>query len=165
LHLNIKIEFRKEMERMPNRDIHLRVGAVAGGGYALYMAHGQPSGHVLAETVGGIVGGIGGGLLPDRIDVPLSPRHRAAAHSVAITGIAGRYMYTQLPNLQAALRVQADHYAQIQSSMDSLLARFIYWFFEFACRFISGALAGFLGGYASHLFLDAVTPYSLPLIA
>jgi len=70
---------------MPNRDVHLRVGAVSGAAYATYHAWGQPRPSVLAEAAGGLVGGIGGGLFPDWIDTPSSPRHRAEAHSMSIT--------------------------------------------------------------------------------
>jgi len=36
---------------------------------------------------------------------------------------------------------------------------------EFFFRLLAGAVAGALGGYSSHLALDASTPRSLPLIA
>jgi len=70
---------------MPNRDVHLRVGSVSGAAYATYHAWGQPGPYGLAEAAGGQVGGIGGGLFPDWIDTPCSPRHRAEAHSMSIT--------------------------------------------------------------------------------
>ena len=82
---------------MPNRDVHLRVGAVSGAAYATYHAWGQPGPYVLAEAAGGLVGGIGGGLFPDWIDTPCSPRHRAEAHSMSITGTVGYFMNQQLP--------------------------------------------------------------------
>jgi len=44
---------------------------------------------MVAEAAGGMVGGIGGGLLPDWIDTPCSPRHRDEAHSMSITGTVG----------------------------------------------------------------------------
>jgi hypothetical protein len=84
---------------MPNRDVHLPVGAVSGAAYATYHAWGQPGPYVLAEAAGGLVGGIGGGLLPDWIDTPCSPRHRAEAHSMSITGTVGYYINQQLPSM------------------------------------------------------------------
>jgi membrane-bound metal-dependent hydrolase YbcI (DUF457 family) len=38
-------------------------------------------------------------------------------------------------------------------------------FLELLLRLAAGAMAGALGGYGSHLALDAFTPRSLPLIA
>src|SRR6266576_2191908 len=89
---------------MPNRDVHLRVGSVSGAAYATYHAWGQPGPYVLAEAAGGLVGGIGGGLFPDWIDTPCSPRHRVEAHSMSITGTVGYFMNQQLPQWQANLR-------------------------------------------------------------
>lgn len=149
---------------MPNRNVHWPVGAVAGAGYATYMANGQRSSHVMAEVAGGVLGGIGGGLLPDYIDAPVSPCHRAEAHSVALTGVAGGYLSSQLPAWQASLRTQAERYAQMRSLAASPCAQFFYWLLELAFRFASGVLAGLLAGYASHLVLDALTPSSLPLL-
>lgn len=36
---------------------------------------------------------------------------------------------------------------------------------EILCRLGAGALAGLLGGYGSHITLDAFTPARLPLLA
>ena len=84
---------------MPNRALHLRVGAVSGAAYATCQAWGQPGPYVFAEAAGGLVGGMGGGLLPDWIDTPCSPRHRAEAHSMSITGTVGYFVGEQLPTL------------------------------------------------------------------
>jgi hypothetical protein len=148
---------------MPNHQVHVSVGATAGGGYALYMSYGQPTWHVVAETVGGTLAGIVGGIMPDRIDTPSSPWHRAEAHSVAISGVAGRFVSSRLPRWQASLRAQADWYAMMRLRSSSLLEQLFLWVAECACRFLAGAIAGLLAGYASHLILDAFTPISLPL--
>src|SRR5882724_1780597 len=148
---------------MPNRDVHLRVGAVSGAAYATYHAWGQPSPCVLAEAAGGFVGGIGGGLLPDWIDTPCSPRHRAEAHSMSITGTVGYFMNEQLPNWQASLRNEAQRYAQLRDGAPALLLQIGYGTIEFILRFLTGLLAGLLAGYASHLALDSLTPSSLPV--
>jgi hypothetical protein len=149
---------------MPNRDVHLRVGAVSGAAYAAYHAWGQPSPYVLAEAAGGLVGGIGGGLLPDWIDTPCSPRHRAEAHSMSITGTVGCYMNQQLPQWQANLRAEAQRYAQLRAASTSVLPQIGYGALELIFRFLSGLLAGLLAGYASHLALDSLTPSSLPIL-
>jgi hypothetical protein len=148
---------------MPNRDVHVRVGAAAGGGYALYMSYGQPAWHVVAETAGGALGGIVGGVLPDWIDTPSSPWHRAEAHSMAITGFAGRLVSQHLPTWQAWLRSQAVHYSAMRAQSPSPVAQFWFWLLEWGCRLLAGALAGLMAGYASHLILDSLTPRSLPL--
>src|SRR5258708_26233355 len=106
---------------MPNRDVHLPGGGVSGAGYATYDGWGQPGPCVLAEAAGGLVGGIGGGLLPDWIDTPCSPRHRAEAHSMSITGTVGYFMNQQLPQLQANLRAEAQPCAQLSAASTSLL--------------------------------------------
>jgi membrane-bound metal-dependent hydrolase YbcI (DUF457 family) len=149
---------------MPNRDVHVIAGAMAGGGYALYMSQTQPRWHMVAELAGGILGGIAGGIVPDRIDLPTSPRHRAEAHSVAITGVAGRVIGEYLPSWQASLRHQADRYAALRAQSTLPLEQLFLWLAENACRMLAGAIAGVLAGYGSHLILDALTPSSLPLI-
>lgn len=148
---------------MPNRDVHTKVGVVAGGSYALYMSYGQPTWHMVAETAGGVLGGFAGGVVPDLIDTPSSPQHRAEAHSVAISGIAGGFVSERLPDWQASLRKQANRYAAMKAQSASPLDQFIFWLMEWGCRLLAGALAGFLAGYASHLVLDSLTPQSLPL--
>jgi len=148
---------------MPSRDVHLRVGAVSGAAYATYHAWG-PGPYVLAEAAGGLVGGIGGGLFPDWIDTPCSPRHRAEAHSMSITGTVGYFMNQQLPQWQANLREEAQRYAQLRAASPAPLPTIRYAVLEFILRFLSGLLAGLLAGYASHLALDSRTPSSLPIL-
>jgi hypothetical protein len=149
---------------MPNRDVHLPVGAVSGLAYAGYLAYGQPSPCLLVEVAGGLAGGIGGGLLPDWIDTPCSPRHRAEAHSMSITGTVGYFVSDQLPEWQSSLRQKADFYSQKRAASTEFLPQMGYGFLEFLLRFIAGALAGLLAGYASHLALDSLTPNSLPVL-
>ena len=149
---------------MPNRALHLRIGAVSGVAYATCHAWGQPGSHVFAEAAGGLVGGIGGGLLPDLIDAPCSPRHRAEAHSMSITGTVGYFVGEQLPTWQAGLREEAQRYARLRDASPSLLPQIGYSALEFILRFLAGLLAGLLAGYASHLALDSLTPSSLPIL-
>jgi hypothetical protein len=149
---------------MPNRAVHLRAGAAFGVAFATYQAWGQPQPHVFAEAVGGLVGGMGGGLLPDLIDTPCSPRHRAEAHSMSITGSVGFFIREQLPTWQAGLREEAQRYAQLREASPSLLPQISYGALEFILRFLAGLLAGLLAGYASHLALDSLTPCSLPVL-
>ena len=149
---------------MPNRDVHISVGALVGAGYAAYHASEFPPTQLLIETAGGAVGGALGGALPDAIDVPTSPRHRAAAHSMGLTGTAGYFLNEQLPAWQGSLRNQGQHYAQLRVASSASLPRVGYGILEFLCYLLSGLLAGLLAGYASHLALDSLTPSSLPIL-
>ena len=149
---------------MPNHDVHWPVGTASGGAYALYMGYGQPLWYVVAETAGGAVGGFAGGVLPDRIDTPDSPQHRAEAHSMAITGTIGLILKENLPGWQSALRAQADTFAVMRTQSTSPLHQFFYWLAEYFCRFLAGVIAGVLAGYGSHLALDFFTPMSLPVL-
>jgi hypothetical protein len=149
---------------MPNRTVHLRVAAASGVAYATYQAGGQPRPHVFAEAAGGSVGGMGGGLLPDLIDTPCSPRHRAEAHSMSITSSVRYSIREQLPTWQSGLREEARRYAQLREASPSLLPQIGYGALEFILRFLAGLLAGLLAGYASHLALDSLTPSSLPIL-
>lgn len=149
---------------MPNGDVHFRAGAVSGAAYATYHAWGQPGPYILAEAAGGLVGGIGGGLLPDWIDTPCSPRHRAEAHSMSITGTVGYFMNEQLPNWQASLRNEAQRCTQLREAAPFFLPQIGHGALEYILRFLAGLLAGLLAGYASHLALDSLTPSSLPIL-
>jgi len=149
---------------MPNREVHARTGAVAGVAYAGYHAWKQPRPVVVAEAAGGLIGGIVGGLLPDWIDTPDSPHHRAEAHSMGITGTVGYLLKQQLPAWQAALREKAHHYGELQSASPTPLHQLGYGILELLFRLLSGFFAGVLAGYASHLALDSLTPSALPIL-
>lgn len=148
---------------MPNYDAHWPIGAASGGTYALYMGYGQQPSHVLAETLGGALGGFVGGVLPDRIDTPYCPRHRAEAHSMAITGSIGCFLKDNLPKWQGRLRVQAGHLGKMRAERTCEVHRVLFLLGEYTCRFLAGLIAGVLAGYASHLILDFFTPISLPI--
>ena len=113
--------------------------------------------------MGGVVGGVAGGALPDAIDVPTCPRHRSAANSMGITGTVGYFLNEQLPDWQVR-RNRGQHYAQLRDASPALLPQIGYGILEFLCYLLSGVLAGLLAGYASHLALDSLTPSSLPVL-
>lgn len=145
---------------MPNRDVHLRLGVVSGAAYAIYHALGQPGPYVLAEAAGGLVGGIGGGLLPDWIDTPCSPRHRAEAHSMSHRH--GRH--SPEPAASPMAVESSCRGATLRAASTLMLPQVGYGALELIFRFLSGLLAGLLAGYASHLALDSLTPSSLPIL-
>jgi hypothetical protein len=148
---------------MPNRDVHGPVGAVSGGACALHELW------AVAVACGrgdsrGAVGGFAGGVLPDEIDTPEHPRHRAEAHSMALTGTIGWILKENLPEWQSALRAQAEQFAMMRAQSESPLLQILFWLAEYFCRFLTGLIAGVLAGYASHLTLDFFTPMSLPVL-
>jgi hypothetical protein len=148
---------------MPNRYVHGPVGAVAGTAYAAHLAWGQPRSYLIAEAGGGLVGGIVGGLVPDWIDVPNSPRHRAEAHSLSITGTVGYLLVDKLPDWQASLRANAQHLAGLRAASPAPLPQIGYGLLKLLFLVLSGFLAGVVAGYGSHLALDSLTPSSLPI--
>lgn len=72
---------------MPNRRTHVRAGATTGVVTSLLMeSRITNAADRLAFTTGAAVGGAFGGALPDMLDPPVSPNHRAFFHSVGGTG-------------------------------------------------------------------------------
>jgi hypothetical protein len=128
------------------------------------MSYGQSPCHAVVETLGGALEGFAGGVLPDRIDRPDSPYHRAQAHSIGITGCVGWILNQNLPEWQSWLRAQADRYAMLRAQSISAMQQLLLCFAKYFCRFLAGLIAGVLGGYASHLVLDFFTPMSLPAL-
>jgi membrane-bound metal-dependent hydrolase YbcI (DUF457 family) len=147
---------------MPNYATHARVGAAAGGLAAAYRARTAPTEQMLAETLGGLLGGWFGGALPDMLEPARDPNHRKAAHSVAA---GGALTLARIAEWQATCRASAEGAAKraathplgsperSRAEIDVLL-----W------RLVAGALVGLVAGYASHLLLDANTPRGLPLV-
>jgi len=128
---------------MPNRDVHLPAGAVAGIAPAGYRAWGRPRPHWLPEATEGLVGGIAGGLLPVWIDTPCSPRHRAEAHSMSIKGRVGYFVNRQLPAWQENLRNEAQHCVQLRAASPFVLPQFAFGVLEFILGFLAGPLPSF----------------------
>jgi len=150
---------------MPNGRTHKVVGAVAGGGFALARSAGQPAAHRAVETAGGALAGIGLGMLPDIIEPAIHPGHRSVAHGAAPAVALGILALRHLDSWQASLRAHADRQAALAMQARSTPARLWHAVHEFFFRLLAGAVAGALGGYGSHLALDAFTPRSVPLIA
>jgi hypothetical protein len=119
---------------------------------------------VLAESVGGLIGGIAGGMLPDFIDLPTSPNHRSLAHGALPAIGIGFLAFQRLDRWQDALRTQAQHYEQLRLASPSPWAQLGYGLLWFFWMLLPGVLAGFLVGYASHLVLDLPSTRSLPAV-
>lgn len=150
---------------MPNGRTHKVVGAVAGGSFALVRSAGQPAAHRTVETAGGVLAGVGLGVLPDVLEPAIHPGHRSVAHGAAPAVALGVLASRHLDSWQASLRARADRQGALAMQSQSTLAQLWHAFLELLLRLAAGAVAGGLGGYGSHLALDAFTPRSLPLIA
>ena len=148
---------------MANGEVHKFVGTLAGTGFAYYAARNQPDISRVIEALGGAVGGFVGGKLPDVFDPPLHPRHRSVAHAIVPLGVAAHQCARYLQTWQETLRRFAQNEAALKTQSQDPLERIWHSMLEFAYRLISGAIAGLIAGYASHVALDAVTPSGLPV--
>lgn len=150
---------------MPNRKTHTDVGVYAGAATAAYKARNADNAvDFFAELAGGAIGGYFGALAPDKIDPPTSPNHRSTGHGIVPLAAAGRFAWERLPSAQQMLRDEADRRRQLAQQAASPLLSFWHFLVGALCRVGAGAAAGFIGGYASHVALDARTPASLPLL-
>lgn len=147
---------------MPNRETHARVGVALGGIDAALRVISAPTCYVMAETLGGLLGGYIGGVLPDLIEPATTPNHRQVAHSLAVCGALS---LARVAEWQAICRAAAGREARRAMHLplgsdertEADTAAFVW-------RFIAGALVGFVAGYASHLLLDAGTASGLPIV-
>jgi hypothetical protein len=129
---------------------------------AFRMSESQPSDHRLHEVVGGFLGGLAGGRLPDVLEPPLNPNHRGFAHSVTATATILKAGQEYLECAQQWLRERADSLEARAAllpanSVVAALLRLI----ATLCRIAAGFLAGLAAGYVTHVVLDAFTPRSV----
>lgn len=150
---------------MSNGRTHRIVGVLAGGAVAFAKAKHQTPEHHCLEVLGGALGGYVGARLPDLLDPPISPRHRSLAHGVVPVGLVGKAAWNELDGVQTKLRTEANRRAKLAQSASTPFERLCHKLIQLLCRLGAGALAGLIGGYGSHLALDACTPASLPLLA
>jgi membrane-bound metal-dependent hydrolase YbcI (DUF457 family) len=143
---------------MPNCDYHRPVGATVGFGASLALALSAKSPRPGLEAVAGWFGGWVGGALPDIIDPPTSPRHRAIGHGILTACLGLTFSVVKLRHWQTALRQQAD------ADTARAVAEGRWFSFRATVGYIlTGFLAGVIAGYLSHLAADAFTPSGLPL--
>lgn len=140
---------------MPNGHTHKQLGAVVGGAAAFFHARGEAPRAMMIETLGGVCGGVLGGMLPDRLDPPLSPRHRDAFHSLAILLMVA---FLVLEAERKACRERAANAAMLGAAGPEPTLQSDAWLFA------SGFITGLQWGYVSHLVADMSTAASLPLI-
>jgi uncharacterized membrane protein YfcA len=140
---------------MPNGGTHRKLGALTGGAAAGYHARGESQRALVTEILGGLCGGTIGGVLPDRLDPPLSPRHRGGFHSVVVLAVL---LFLVLETQRRVCRQRAEEATRWgplgpQHTLESD-----------AWRFLSGLITGLQWGYISHLTADMTTRASLPVV-
>ena len=146
---------------MPNKNIHVPVGAVTGFLSVGAMPKKWPGPYIL-EALGAVIGGLVGSQLPDIIDPPTSPRHRGKAHSIAGAVTENALLTVAIMKLEHEI-----------DSLYSLIEEYRYNGFEIPASLIHrliglracyGFVFGFGAGWLSHLALDVCTPDGLRLI-
>ena len=136
---------------MPGRNVHWPVGSVAGGLTAYFASFWMDDEEIRFLTIGGVIGGAFGGILPDILDPPRNMFHRAFGHSVRVGGGMMAYLIKGAPVIMERCYERA---LIARESENKLAERF--WLI------LAGISLGFAAGYLSHLALDLFTPRSLP---
>jgi uncharacterized membrane protein YeaQ/YmgE (transglycosylase-associated protein family) len=149
---------------MPNRAEHVSAAVPVGIAFSLYKAHGRNQSGILWEALGGGVGAVAGALLPDLVDVPSCPNHRAMAHGFATAGVLAYGAWKYLDDLQDSLRAEARQHALEKLGPSAPSLALWHGLLEIFLQILAGALAGFVAGYISHIALDFGTPRSIPLV-
>ena len=148
---------------MANGAAHRLVGSVSGGCAAAWAARGQTPAILLVETLGGIGGGIAGARAPDVIDPPTSGRHRSLGHGVVPVGATATALIRKLKEWQEQLRTFAEKERCECAAATTFLTQACHLVLSLLAQLASGALAGFVAGYLSHLAMDFTTPAGLPI--
>ena len=152
---------------MPNGKVHAVVGATSGVGIALLRTRSDDLIGLIAELIGGGLGGYVGGRLPDLVEPANTPVHRSMAHSLAAAG-AGTWALSSLKGWEDNCRARATRARQAANRREGDQLDWFIWLFNVIQQLFWHAAAGFTagaaGGYLSHLALDAFTPKGLPLL-
>jgi hypothetical protein len=149
---------------MPNCTLHLHSSSGAGVVFASHKFLGSNEMHGFLELLGGAFGGGVGGILPDRVDAPVHPRHRSMANAIIPVAAAAAFWANGLDTWQSHLCLLADRHAWVQAVSSDPLVRAWHAFLESVLRVLAGFIAGFGAGYLTHLAFDFGTPRCLPLI-
>ena len=149
---------------MPNRTTHVVIAAMFSGAVSNRYSTQIPDlqGRIVYQSAF-VMGGIIGGILPDRLDPPTNPRHRGIAHSFLTGILTVSFGISWLKWFDPHLKATAIKFREEwEHSQHQNIAAFL----QYICvLFVSGITAGVMAGYLSHLALDANTPAGLPLIS
>lgn len=147
---------------MPRASVHRTVGAVVGGAAAATIAQDLPADVRPAFVLGGAVGGLIGGALPDLLEPPTSSHHRDLAHAWAV--LVGT-ISLRLDGARGTCLAWADECARRAAGSAVGSVNALWWqVVASLLRALAGALHGVQAGYVSHLTLDACTATGLPLV-
>ena len=151
---------------MPRKKKHVKAGMPAGGCAALVASIGLPPENMIVETLAGLPGGWFGSRLPDLLEPAFhNPNHRSFAHSQTVTVGLGVYAVTWMRDCQRFCRSRAAERRERAANAESIAGTLWNGFLWLLWTAAAGFLAGVVGGYLSHLFLDADTKFGLPAFA
>ena len=150
---------------MANRRAHLLVGSTSSMAAAAYLARDQGLADMLPEVIGSGLGGLLGALAPDIIEPASHPGHRSVIHSYGAAAAGLMSIPHALLSWQEHCRDEARQHDRRQEESADGWSRLWHAMAAFLWRMLSGFLVGVTVGFASHLFLDALTPWGLPLVA
>lgn len=149
---------------MPNGRTHMLLGVAAGAGTAAFAARRQEGAAIFVEAVGGALGGLAGGALPDLIEPATDSWHRRLVHSYAAATATCVGAYAGMARLQADFRARAERHRQFVRASVDFWERLWHGIAAAFWHLAAGVVAGLAGGYVSHLVLDAGTPRGLPFL-
>ncbi|MCK5133848.1 MAG: metal-dependent hydrolase [Candidatus Sabulitectum sp.] len=140
---------------MSSRKTHISVGIASGASLSLAKQISLKEFSHL-ELLCSVFGGFLGGVLPDVIDPPTSPNHRALGHSPIIPILlAGAALYIRL-------RLQNNQDTRMRAANHSNVVGYDCWEETVNSPYLNKAITGFFtglcSGHASHLALDSKTP-------
>lgn len=130
---------------MSRRADHDHAGGAAGAATIVATAPSQPTGCWFLELLVGVFGGVGGSRVPDILEPATHPGHRAFFHGLAFNGAVTATAFRRAYQW----RREVVALGELATAEDRLL---------------SALAVASVGGYASHIALDATTPSGLPLI-
>jgi hypothetical protein len=151
---------------MPLGPTHRTAGGLSGLCAAAVRASSRPNEAVVLESIGGCLGGIAGGSLPDILEPATWPGHRSFCHSLLAGGIGLAVAMNTVAQWESFCREHAElARAKMRSDAPTSWDRLLHWIQWILWQIATGLLVGLLAGYSSHLVLDFATPACLPLVA
>ncbi|MCK4792701.1 MAG: metal-dependent hydrolase [Desulfobacteraceae bacterium] len=149
---------------MPNKKTHTQIGAISGMAMTICRSDGQLIEDRVLESLGGIIGGYLGGIMPDVLDPPNWPGHRSFTHSVSGGAITLASADSVLSVWENYFRSLSNRFKVRKCEQESDVDRVIFGLLEILSRIAVGIGPGLIAGYFSHLALDCTTPKRLPII-